>query len=85
MLGLTSRQLPKPMPGSAVAILTVSSQVIELGQNRVNVVFTVKEGGRTKINQINFVGNNAIPTGGWRASSPPRNQPALLPRSQRRL
>lgn len=38
----------------------VSSQVIELGQNRVNVVFNIQEGGRTKIAQINFVGNNAF-------------------------
>src|SRR5690606_337912 len=39
---------------------TVSSQVIELGQNRVNVVFQINEGGRTKISQLNFVGNNAF-------------------------
>lgn len=37
----------------------VSSQVIDLGSNRVNVVFEVTEGGRTKIATINFVGNNA--------------------------
>src|SRR5690606_34374396 len=38
----------------------VTSQVIELGQNRVNVVFDIQEGGRTKIAQINFVGNEAF-------------------------
>ena len=37
----------------------VSSQVIDLGSNRVNVVFEITEGGRTKIATINFVGNNA--------------------------
>ena len=37
----------------------VSSQVIDLGSNRVNVVFKITEGGRTKIATINFVGNNA--------------------------
>ncbi len=37
----------------------VSSQVIDLGDNRVNVVFEITEGGRTKIATINFVGNNA--------------------------
>ena len=37
----------------------VSSQVIDLGSNRVNVVFEITEGGRTKIAKINFVGNNA--------------------------
>lgn len=39
---------------------TVSTQVIDLGENRVNVVFEVNEGGRTKIATINFVGNNAF-------------------------
>ena len=37
----------------------VSTQVIDLGENRVNVVFEITEGGRTKIATINFVGNNA--------------------------
>ncbi len=37
----------------------VSSQVIDLGSNRVNVVFEITEGGRTKIATLNFVGNNA--------------------------
>jgi len=39
---------------------TVTSQVMDLGENRVNVVFTVQEGGRTKIATVNFVGNNAF-------------------------
>jgi len=39
---------------------TVTTQVMDLGGNRVNVVFTVQEGGRTKIATINFVGNNAF-------------------------
>lgn len=38
----------------------VSSRTIELGGNRVNVVFEINEGGRTKIEGINFVGNNAF-------------------------
>ncbi|MGB3500012.1 MAG: outer membrane protein assembly factor BamA [Mesorhizobium sp.] len=38
----------------------VTTQVIDLGENRVNVVFTVNEGDRTKINAINFVGNTAF-------------------------
>ena len=37
----------------------VTTQVIELGDNRVNVVFEINEGGRTKIASVNFVGNNA--------------------------
>jgi outer membrane protein insertion porin family len=38
---------------------TVTSRTMDLGQNRVNVVFEINEGGRTKIATINFVGNNA--------------------------
>ncbi|HTV69183.1 MAG TPA: outer membrane protein assembly factor BamA [Rhizobiaceae bacterium] len=38
----------------------VTSQVIELGENRVNVVFEINEGDRTKIAAINFIGNNAF-------------------------
>ena len=33
---------------------------MDLGDNRVNVVFDINEGGRTKIAAINFVGNNAF-------------------------
>jgi outer membrane protein insertion porin family len=39
---------------------TVTTQVMELGDNRVNVVFQIAEGGRTKIATVNFVGNNAF-------------------------
>lgn len=38
----------------------VETQVIDLGESRVNVVFNITEGGRTKINAVNFVGNNAF-------------------------
>jgi len=38
---------------------TVTAQVIDLGDNRVNVVFEIAEGGRTKIAAINFNGNDA--------------------------
>ena len=37
----------------------VTSQVVDLGDNRVNVVFDIQEGGRTKIASIEFEGNNA--------------------------
>ena len=39
---------------------TVETQVMDLGESRVNVVFNITEGGRTKINAVNFVGNNAF-------------------------
>lgn len=38
---------------------TVSTQIMDLGDNRVNVVFNINEGGRTKIAAVNFVGNHA--------------------------
>jgi outer membrane protein insertion porin family len=38
---------------------TVTGQIMDLGDNRVNVVFNVNEGDRTKIASINFVGNQA--------------------------
>lgn len=38
----------------------VTWQVIDLGENRVNVVFQIQEGGRTKIGTITFVGNRAF-------------------------
>src|SRR5690606_14493132 len=40
------------------AAVTVST--LPLDGNRVNVVFQINEGGRTKIKSINFVGNNAF-------------------------
>jgi outer membrane protein insertion porin family len=38
---------------------TVSGQIVDLGQGRVNVVYTVNEGDRTKISSIAFEGNSA--------------------------
>jgi outer membrane protein insertion porin family len=42
---------------------TVTPQVIDLGDNRVNVVFEINEGDRTKIATVNFVGNTAFRDG----------------------
>ncbi|MDI6026121.1 outer membrane protein assembly factor BamA [Corticibacterium sp. UT-5YL-CI-8] len=39
--------------------VTVTTQVMDLGENRVNVVYTITEGDRTKIASINFEGNSA--------------------------
>ena len=39
---------------------TVTSQVVDLGEGRVNVVYEITEGGRTKIAAINFNGNKAF-------------------------
>ncbi|RWM26672.1 outer membrane protein assembly factor BamA [Mesorhizobium sp.] len=38
----------------------VTTQIMDLGDNRVNVVFNITEGGRTQIAAINFVGNSAF-------------------------
>ncbi|MBB2970701.1 outer membrane protein assembly factor BamA [Mesorhizobium sp. RMAD-H1] len=38
----------------------VNARTIDLGEGRVNVVFEINEGGRTKISSINFVGNQAF-------------------------
>ena len=39
---------------------SVSAQIVDLGQNRVNVVYTIAEGDRTKIASIAFEGNTAF-------------------------
>jgi len=39
---------------------TVTPRVQELADGRVNVIYEVQEGGRTKIGSISFVGNNAF-------------------------
>ena len=41
------------------ADVTVNPTTMDLGNNRVNVVYEISEGDRTKIATINFVGNNA--------------------------
>ncbi|WP_306119945.1 MULTISPECIES: outer membrane protein assembly factor BamA [unclassified Roseitalea] len=42
------------------ADVTVTASVVDLGENRVNVVFQIDEGDRTRIAQINFTGNTAF-------------------------
>ena len=39
---------------------TVEPKIIELEQNRVNLVFEINEGSATKVKGINFVGNRAF-------------------------
>ena len=45
---------------SGRASATVTANVEPLENNRVNIVFQINEGDRTKIAEINFVGNNAF-------------------------
>lgn len=40
--------------------VTVTPDVVDLGENRVNVVYNIVEGDRTKISSITFVGNSAF-------------------------
>lgn len=42
---------------------TVEPQVIDNGQNRVDLVFKIDEGPRTEVNRISFVGNQAYSDG----------------------
>ncbi|MEX6507627.1 outer membrane protein assembly factor BamA [Jiella sp. M17.18] len=44
--------------GRSDAVVNVQTQ--EIGQGRVNVIFNIQEGDRTKIASISFVGNNAF-------------------------
>ncbi|MFD1326828.1 outer membrane protein assembly factor BamA [Mycoplana ramosa] len=46
---------------------TVTTQTYDLGNGRVNLAFVINEGDRTKISQINFVGNNAYSDGRLRS------------------
>ena len=39
---------------------TVEPKLIELGDSRVNLVFEIREGGTTKVQSINFIGNAAF-------------------------
>ncbi len=39
---------------------TVEPQIIDLGESRVNLVFEINEGNETKVQSINFIGNNAF-------------------------
>lgn len=43
--------------------IEVTTQVVPLGEGRVNLAFVINEGDRTKIAAINFVGNNAYSSG----------------------
>ncbi|MCB1419573.1 MAG: outer membrane protein assembly factor BamA [Notoacmeibacter sp.] len=38
----------------------VTTEIMQVGENRVNVIFNIQEGGRTKISTVDFVGNNAF-------------------------
>lgn len=44
--------------GRSDAVIT--TEIMQVGDNRVNVVFNIQEGGRTKIATVDFVGNNAF-------------------------
>ncbi len=43
--------------------IEVTTQVVPVGEGRVNLAFVINEGDRTKIDKINFVGNNAYGDG----------------------
>ena len=41
----------------------ISPEVVDLGEGRVNVIFNIQEGGRTKIASVSFEGNTAFSDG----------------------
>jgi outer membrane protein insertion porin family len=43
--------------------VVINYNVVDLGSNRVNVIYDIEEGGRTKIRSIRFSGNNAYSDG----------------------
>jgi outer membrane protein insertion porin family len=43
--------------------VTVTTQVVPIAEGRVNIAFVINEGERTKISEINFVGNEAYSDG----------------------
>lgn len=42
---------------------SVTTQVVPLGNGRINIAFQINEGDRTKISRINFIGNNSFANG----------------------
>ncbi len=64
---------------------TVEPQVIDNGQNRVDLVFKIDEGPRTEVNRISFVANQAYSDGDFRTSSRPRNPLPRLDQVDRQL
>ncbi|MFN4272901.1 MAG: outer membrane protein assembly factor BamA [Aliihoeflea sp.] len=43
--------------------VVITYDVVNIGGNRVNIIYDIQEGGRTKIGSINFVGNSAFSDG----------------------
>lgn len=43
--------------------ITVTPKMIRLPENRINLVFEVNEGGKTRVQQVNFSGNNSFSDG----------------------
>ncbi|WP_341760138.1 outer membrane protein assembly factor BamA [Candidatus Endowatersipora endosymbiont of Watersipora subatra] len=58
-LDIDLASLNKAMHRSGYSLASVSSNVIGLNKNLVDVIFIIKEGERTKISDITFIGNTA--------------------------
>ena len=59
-LSSDEQRVQEAMRRSGRSAATVSSRIDELDDNRVDVVFLIEEGGRTRIMDIEFVGNSAF-------------------------
>ncbi len=64
---------------------TVDPKVIQLPENRVDLVFEIEEGGSTGIRSINFIGNVEFPTAVCGMSSRPPIELLQFPRLERYL
>jgi len=52
--------------GSGRFAATIEPKVVQLEQNRVDVVFEIQEGPKTKVSRVNFIGNNDFSDGDLR-------------------
>jgi outer membrane protein insertion porin family len=68
------------------AAASVTSRVVELPNGRIDVVFTIDEGSKTGVAEINFVGNNVYSSNRLRdLMTTTGEQSLVVPEDQRRL
>ena len=70
---------------SGRAASSVNYRIVDLPNGRIDVVFTIDEGGKTGVKAINFVGNDAIPLSAARSDADDGDEPSVVLQDQRRL
>ncbi len=63
MIAADIERIKEAYAGIGRSDIEVTTQVVPVAEGRVNLAFVINEGERTKITQINFVGNNAYGDG----------------------